>query len=142
MRGRSTDAIIDLQARTLFEPFYPSNDANVYMVWINNHTFWRNLPSNSPNDELFTISENHVSVQEGNFSPIQGEPSPDHQYVLVNSDVGRLDILNIETHETTTIAQTPNGEMISGVWGEDGLITITVWQTEGPLGHWRVRVNF
>jgi hypothetical protein len=86
-----------------------------------------------------------VSIQSGAFySPTYGGASPDKRFLLMESGHQTLDILNVATLETTTIAQIPDGTMIYGVWNNDGLITVTIWKDDyfrGQLGRWLVHLN-
>jgi hypothetical protein len=90
---------------------------------------------------LYTVSDTALSVQLG---PKFGDTSPDQKHILAESDHHTLDILNIETFQTTTIAQIPDGFMIYGRWEDNDLLTVAVWKDDyyqGQHGRWRIRLK-
>lgn len=136
-------AVLDLQSNLFLEPFYPTDLPFAYIEWVGNHTFWQNH-SNDSEDRLFTISDTGLSVQSGRFYAPKNGASPDNRFLLMESTHGTLDVLNIETLETMTIAQIPDGASIGAAWEADGHITVFVWKDDyfaGALGRWRVRLN-
>jgi hypothetical protein len=136
-------AVLDLQTHALLEPRYPTSDQFTYIQWTDKRTFWQVL-GNDADDRLFTISENSLSVQTGRYYPPGGNTSPDGRLLLVESDHRTLDILDVKTFQTTTVAQIPDGAMIYAVWEDDGSIKVTVWRDNyytGWFGRWRVRVH-
>jgi hypothetical protein len=135
--------VLDLQTKTIVEPLYSIHHQYAYVQWINSHTFWMNT-SNAELDAIFTISANHLIAQFGKFYRPNAVMSPDSRFMLVESDRRTLDILDIATLETITIAQVPDGTVIYGTWDDDGLITITLWYEDyhqERIGRWRVRLD-
>ncbi|MBA3868177.1 MAG: WD40 repeat domain-containing protein [Anaerolineae bacterium] len=136
-------AVLDLQTNMRLKPFYPTPKQYNYVEWIGNHTFRQSLGEpNSTN--LYSISNSGVSVQSGDFSYASGGASPDKRFLLYASNHGTIDILNIDTFQSMTIAQIPNGITIGAVWGSDGLINISASQGDydaKTLGRWRVKFN-
>jgi hypothetical protein len=137
-------AVVDLETRSVLLPFESTSDQFSWVEWINEHIFWQRVRPEYGNNRLLTISEGVVSVQTGRFYPPRIGLSPDKQFLLMESQHRTLDVLNLETLETTTIAFAPEGAMLSAGWEMDGVITVMAWEDDDyprRLGGWRIRVN-
>jgi hypothetical protein len=100
--------------------------------------------SNTTTSLLESCVSHEGNVANNSFSLPNTRVSPDKRFLFIERPDGTLDILNVATRDTTTIAQIPDGGFYDKVWETDGSITITVWinnYMQGQLGRWRVRVK-
>jgi hypothetical protein len=136
--------VFNLQTYSYLEPLYPSNYQYSEVQWINNQTFFQNSPDESLDDFIFHIANQRITVQSGQFYPSYMAFSPNNHLLILKWDEETLQILNILTLETTTIAEAPDGTVIYGIWDDDGLINITLWYEDyyhEKIGRWRVHLN-